>query len=233
MLDLLVVLTQIGLLDSASMIPVSIVTLAMLLGGPSPVVRSTALLLGVFTTYLVSGLLVLLGLQKIFDQISAYTLRVWENPKTEELVFQIAIGFVLCALASRIATGRKRRSEKSVKSGMTTGQAAVSGAVIVVTGLPGALPYFAAIDLILRSDVSLWQQTLALGYYNIVFISPLVAVMALVLLAGDRGKVFLDKIMRFIDAWGKTIVVALLLTLGIVLIADGAGWLLGHPLLPV
>ena len=232
MLDLLAVLTPIGLLDSASMIPISIVMLAVLLTGPSPLVKSTALLFGIFIAYLACGLLILLGLQNLFDQLSVYTLRVWKNPETEELVFQILIGIVLCVFGVRIATARKRRAQKQVASVMTAGQVGLSGAVVTLTGLPGALPYIAAIDLILRSDVTLLQQTLAVGYYNVVFVLPMVVIVVLCLIAGERSRAILDAIRSFIDAWGQRLIVILLLILGITLIADGVGWLLGRPLLP-
>ena len=78
-------LTPIALLDSTSIIPLCIVLLVILLGGPSPLVRSTALLVGIFLTYAVCGLLILFGLQSVFDALNAYALRVWQNPNSEEL----------------------------------------------------------------------------------------------------------------------------------------------------
>ena len=233
MLNLLSVLTPIGLLDSASMTPISIALLAVLLTGPHPLARSAALLLGICFAYLICGLLILLGLQSVFDQISAYTLRVWHNPETEELILQILVGLLLCTFGVRIATARRRRSDKPAASEMTARQALLTGAVITITGLPGAVPYLAAIELILRSDATQWWQILALGYYNIVFILPMVAVVVLCLLAGEHSRGILDAVRGFIDVWGQRLVVSLLLILGITLTADGVAWLLGHPLLPV
>ena len=83
MVNLLVILTPIGLLDSMSMIPVCIVIVVVLLAGPSPLLRSSALIVGIFVTYAASGVLILLGLQSVFDEISAYGLRLWKNPETK------------------------------------------------------------------------------------------------------------------------------------------------------
>ncbi len=233
MVELLVILTPIGLLDSTSMIPISIVIMVVLLAGPKPLLRSSSLIVGVFVTYVVTGLLILLGLQSVFDEISAYTMRLWKNPETEELIFQAVIGAVLLAFGVRIATARKRHIEKPVASDMTGIQALVAGAGLTIVGLPGAVPYFAAIDLILRTDVTLPQRMLALGYYNFVFVTPLVAIVALRLILGERSTGILDAIKQFFDGWGQRLIVALLLILGVVLVVDGIGWFLSHPLIPV
>ncbi len=134
MVELLMVLTPIGLLDSTSMIPLCIVILVVLLAGPSPLLRSSALIIGIFVIYVASGLLIFLGLQSVFDEISAYTLRLWKNPETEELIFQAVIGAVLLAFGVRIATARKSRTEKPVASDMTGIQALVAGAGITIVG---------------------------------------------------------------------------------------------------
>lgn len=233
MVELLVILTPIGLLDSMSMIPLCIVIVVVLLAGPRPLLRSSALIVGIFVTYAASGLLIFLGLQSVFDEISAYALRLWKNPETEELIFQVLIGAVLCAFGVRIATARKSRTEKPVASDMTGVQALLAGAGLTIVGLPGAVPYFAAIDLILRTDVTLLQRMLALGYYNFVFVTPLAAIVALRLILGERGTGILDAVKRFFDSWGQRLIAALLLMLGVVLLVDGIGWFLGHPLIPV
>ena len=54
---------------------------------------------------------------------------------------------------------------------MTPSQAWVMGAGATIAGLWGALPYFAAIDQILKADVSQVETMLALAYYNVVFIA--------------------------------------------------------------
>ena len=233
MVELLLILTPIGLLDSISMIPICIVILVVLLAGPQPLLRSSALIVGIYATYIACGILILLGLQSVFDEISAYTLRLWKNPETEELILQVLIGVVLSAFGLRIATARKRRTVKPVASDMTIVQALLAGAGLTIVGLPGAVPYFAAIDLILRADVTVFQRMLALGYYNFVFVMPLAAIVALRLILGEHSTGILDAVKQFFDSWGQRLIVALLLILGVVLVVDGIGWFLGHPLIPV
>ena len=233
MVELLTVLTSIGLLDSASIIPLCIVTLVVLLAGPSPFLRSVALILGIFAVYFACGFLILLGLQSAFDEINAYAVRLWKAPETEELIFQILIGIILFAFGLRITRGRKKRAEKPVASSMTALQALLAGAGLTIVGLPGALPYFAAIDLTLRAELTLMQRILVLGYYNIVFVAPLAAIVVLRLALGERSQSTLDEVKRFFDRWGQRVIVVLLMTLGVVLIVDGVGWVFGYPLIPV
>ncbi len=233
MTELLVVLTPIGLLDSTSIIPLCIVFLIVLLAGPNPIVRSSGLIFGIFVTYLVFGLLVLFGLQTFIDQIEAYIDRLWVNPNLEELILQIVIGLVLCAVAWRMIAKDKNSVERAAPSSMTAVQAFVSGAVLTIVGLPGAVPYFAAIDLTLRAELTTAEEIGALVFYNVVFVLPIAAIVFLRVVLGNRSQPLLDGIKRFFDTWGQRVIVALLVVLGVVLILDGIGWLLGYPLITV
>lgn len=233
MSELVLVLTPIALLDSTSIIPLAIVVLVILLGGPSPLIRSAALLSGIFVAYLACGVLILFGLQSVFDAVNTYALKVWQDPNTEELIFQILIGLVLGALGLRMALKREEKAGKEAPAAMTAGQAFLAGAGMTIVGLPGAVPYLAAIDLILRSDLTAAEEVIVLLVYNVVFISPLVAIAAVSLALGDRSKRLLDAIRDFFDTWGTRIIVILMILLGAVLVADGVGWFLGAPLIPV
>ena len=50
---------------------------------------------------------------------------------------------------------------------------------------------------------------------------------------GERADQLFDSVNRFIQVWGKRVIVTLLIALGAVMVADGVGWLFGHPLIPV
>lgn len=233
MSELVLVLTPIALLDSTSIIPLAIVLLVILLGGPSPLIRSAALLAGIFVTYLACGVLILFGLQSVFDAVNTYALKVWQDPNTEELIFQILIGLVLGALGLRMALKRGERAGKEAPAAMTTSQAFLAGAGMTIVGLPGAVPYLAAIDLILRGELTAGQDVIVLIVYNMVFLLPLVAIAAVSLALGERSKRLLDAIRGFFDTWGQRVIVVLMILLGAVLVADGVGWFLGAPLIPV
>ena len=207
--------------------------LIILLGGPRPLFLSTALLAGIFVTYLVCGLLVLFGLQSVFDTINAYGLKVWQDPNTEELIFQILIGFVLVLLGLRIARARKQQTEKKGPTAVTAGQTFLAGAGMTIVGLPGDVLYLAAINLILRGDLTTRQEVMVLFGFNIVYVAPLAAIVAMSLVLGERGHRLLQDTRGFFDRWGQRLIISLMLLLGALLIMDGVGWFLGTPLIPV
>ncbi len=233
MIELLTILFPIALLDSVSIVPLCIVVLVVLLAGPKPVLKSAAFILGIFVSYLACGVLVLLGLESVLDEVRAYTIRLWKSPETEELILQILIGIVLCAVGLRMALRGKKPTRQPVAIGMTTLQALGAGAALTIVGLPGAVPYLAAIDLVLREHLSLSREIVVLAYYNVVFVAPLAAIVGLRRVLGDRSQRFLDGTRRFLDTWGQRIIVVLLIVLGTVLIADGIGWFFDYPLIPV
>ncbi len=233
MIDLIPSLTSIALIDSLSIIPLCIVFLVVLLAGPQPVVRSMALIAGIFVVYLACGVLVLFGLQQVFDQINAYALRLWTSPYTEELIFQIVVGAALMAFGWHLAERRAPSSDSAGVSTMTAPRAWLAGAGLTLAGLPGAVPYVAAIDLTLRTDLTFVERLALLGYYNIVFAAPLVAIVAIRLVFARRADRILGAIRRAIDRWVPRVIVGLLIVCGGVLVADGIGWFLGYPLIPV
>lgn len=233
MAALLLLLAPIGLLDSTSMLSLCIVPLVALLAGSRPLFGASALVLGVLAANLACGLLVFFGLQSAFEAVHVYAVRVWNDPSTEELIFQIALGLVACAYGVRLAARRERARGAAAARSMTPAQAWLAGAGLTIVGLPGAVPYFAAIDLILRAELALAPQLAALAFYNAVFVAPLFAVLALRVILGARADRPLGAVKRVLGTWSRRAVVALLFLLGAVLVADGIGWFLGRPLLPL
>ena len=231
MAALLLVLTSIALLDSISIIPLSIVALAVLLAGPKPLLTSFSFILGTFSVYVVTGLLLLVGLQSIFEEFDIYVQQLSGAPNTEEIIFQIALGLLLCAFGLRLAKARRARSDKASAKVLSPARAFVVGMGLTFLGMPGGLPYFAAVDLILRSEVPMSRQVAAIVYYNVIFVSPLAAIVAIRMMFGERGQQILEAVKRFFDKWGQKLIVSLLVGLGLLLVADGIGWFLGYPLI--
>ena len=187
MIELLVILTPIALIDSTSIVPLCIVLLLVLLSGPAPLIRSSMLLVGIFVTNMVCGLLILFGLGSLFEALEATAIRVWKHPNAEELIFQILLGLLLIAFARRMARSRGGGAGKKVDRGMTGTQAFTAGLGLTIVGMPGAVPYFGAINLILRDQLPVAQSLGALAFYNLVFLAPLIALVTLRLILGARA----------------------------------------------
>jgi len=236
MIDLLVVLTPISLVDSVSMIPFGLLALAVLLSGSRPYAGAVAFVAGIFCSYLPAGLLLVLGLGPLFDRVSRWLAHWWSNPGTADMILGIVVGLLLVFVGYRIAVARpKKATEKAdnISEGATPGQAFMLGAGATIVGLWGALPYFAAADQIMKADLPAMQATLAIVYYNLIFILPLVVLLLIRAVAGERAAGLFDAVNRIFARWGKRVLSAALIVIGLVVLADSIGWLIGRPLLPV
>jgi hypothetical protein len=116
---------------------------------------------------------------------------------------------------------------------MTAPQAWLAGASLTIAGLPGAVPYLAAVDILLRTELSLAQSMLLIALYSFVFVVPLAAIVGIRLAIGARADPLIDAVRCFLDRWGPKLIVGLMVALGSLLVIDGIGWFFSHPLIPV
>jgi cytochrome c biogenesis protein CcdA len=233
MQTLFLVLASISLLDSTSMLPLAIPILIALLAGPRPYLASAAFLLGIFAVYFPAGVALTLGVEALLERVQPTLMEIAKNPSILHIALQIAIGGVMLGFGWKLASVRESHGDRGAGSGLSPAAAFGLGAGSMVVGLPGAFPYFAAVDQILRADRSAPASVLALLWYNGIFLVPLAAVPLLRILGGARADAFFARVAPWMDAWGRRVVIAVLVLLGAVGVADGVGWLFGHPLLPV
>ncbi len=106
-------------------------------------------------------------------------------------------------------------------------------ATVKFVGVPGAIPYFGAIDLILRADLDTPAAVAALLFYNLVFVAPHAALISIRVLLPTHSERTFAAVASFCEVWGKRLVILILLVPGGTLTADAIGWWLGQPLLPV
>ena len=235
MTELLLVLFPIALVDSISMLPVGVPVMLTMLAARRGLAACVAFLLGIFAVYLPCGIVIALGLGAVFERLGAWLAEAWaKTPGTSDLALQITVGLALLAFGWKLAGARQKRGQRAAeRSGLGPPQAFTLGAGLMIVGMPGALPYFAAVDQILRADASTTGAVLALLWYNAVFLLPLVLVPVLRLVLGARSQPFFDAVSRFSEVWGRRLIAAALLLLGGLLVADGVGWFLGRPLFPL
>jgi cytochrome c biogenesis protein CcdA len=230
--EIISALTTISLLDSASMITVATVPMIMLLSSQRPLQAAFAFIAGTFITYFALSVLVFLGLDSLVDAAEV-RFEEWKNsPRTVCLYVQIAIGLFLLGTAIAMMNPSKKPPERQPGS-VSPSSVFIFAATLIAVGLPGAIPLFAAIDVMLRADVRDATAVWLLLYYNIVFVLPLVALVIIRAALGDRSTPVFEAISNFLSAWGKRIVIVVLLLLGMALVADGIGWLLGRSFIPI
>ncbi|HGY55795.1 MAG TPA: hypothetical protein ENK44_08845 [Caldithrix abyssi] len=232
MIELLAILAPIALIDSLSVVPIASVPLVMLLGGRRPVAGSLAFLAGIFFTYFPFGVLLLFGLDAVFDRLANHFVAWWSRePDIGEVILQIIIGLLMVVYGGKLWNRRGKIQQETEQSAITPAQAFSMAALINITGMWGALPYFAAVAQILKADFSASGMLIALLFYNLVFALPLSAFLFLRLLIGERSQRWFESINVFLARWGGRILLIVLIGLGLLLIADGTGWLFGWPLI--
>ena len=196
--------------------PVLFALMVVTVSTTRPIANSTALLAGHTASYLVSGAIIAIGLNKIADR--------YNNPLPVDFVIELALG-LLClwaALASRDGAASKERTPERV---LTPLFCFSYGAVVNFIGVPFAIPYFAAVNQILKASLSAELSVSALIAYNIAYATPFLLVPILVVLIGERSKPVLTKISGLITSLVDKVMPVLLLFLGLALTADAIGYL--------
>jgi cytochrome c biogenesis protein CcdA len=129
-----------------------------------------------FTTYLLIGVLMVLGLGALLPSVS----------EEAGFVIQALIGLVLLAYG---LTGSRRPDSAPTAARPSAGSYAalvLLGVTVTVMELPTAVPYLGAIALISEAELSARAWVPLLVVYNIIFVLPPLALLAGHLLLKDR-----------------------------------------------
>ena len=233
MIALFLTLAAIALIDSLSMVPLAVVPMTVALGGKRPLAHASAFVAGIFIPYVLCGGLLLAGTEFLFETFGAYLARLWNQPNVLELSVQIVIGVVLLGSAWYLRKQRPTTTEQKQTPAATPVAMFLLGATLVLVGLPGAVPYVAAIERIARFAPGWGEAAGFLVFYNVLFVMPFVCLIGLRFLMPRHAeycfRVVADVALK---AMPHLIVWFFVLT-GVVLVADGIGWFVGYPLIPV
>lgn len=231
MTQLLLVLTPIGLLDAISIAPLASVPLLAILGGRARLRNSLALILGLFVPYMGLGVILLLGLSTIIGAVNARFEQWLHDPDALDMMLQLGVGLVMLSFGFKLERSRENEDDRGAGEDIGLGQAFSVGFVLTLVGLPGALPYFAAISEILRADLDVAGSLLALGWYNVVCSLPLWAIVVLRIVLGERSDAVFRALGAFLTRWSHRIIVTGLIVLGFLLVIDAMSWMKGQPLI--
>jgi len=231
--ELLGILTPIALLDAGSIIPVAVVPMAVFLATRRPYFTSLGYVAGIFLPYVGFGVVIAFGLGWVIDGLDAWFQRFYAEPNVVELVTQIVLGVAAVWFGTRLLSEPSQQATDEPEREATPADAFALGAGTILVGLPGALPYFAAIDQILRSDLDPGRNVIGLLYYNVVILLPLLAMMLMHATLGVSSRRLFERIAAFSTRWGGRAFAVLLLLFGAVMIVDGVSFLFFDlPLLP-
>ena len=214
------------------MVPIALVPILTLLASRRPMLSTGAFLVGIFASYLAIGVAIMFGLQGVFEAGRDYFQKWWADPEAPEYVVQIIVGAVLALVGWWFSAPPKEKSEKNVAPDVSPVGAFAFAVGINLVGAPGAIPYFAAIDKVLHADLSPALSVFALAIYNLTFTAPLIVIVIVKSLLGEKAEPLLNRFNDFMTNWGRRIVMVLIFALGVLLVVDGVMWFGGSPLLP-
>ena len=220
MTELWAILIPILLTDVVN--PVLFAFMVYAAGQDRPIINSTSLLFGHTAAYFAAGILLALGMEQFMERLA--------NPKRIDYVIQLIIGLPLLwiALRSRSDTG-KRPDETSLS--LTPAKSFGVGATVNFIGIPFAVPYFAALSQILKTDISEFEVVLALGVYNMAYALPFAVVPLMVGVLGERSRPILAKINEVLERISGYLMPVLLALIGLTLTVDAVVYLVtGDPL---
>ena len=210
MLELWTVLTPILLADVVN--PVLFAFMVYAVGTDRPLSNSVAALLGHTASYLGFGI----ALAFAFDFIMAGL----ANPKPVDFVISLVVGVLLLWVGWQSRVSSKQEKKEPQVEQLTPIKAFGIGAIINVIGLPFALPYFAALDQILKADLTITGSVMVIVGYNLLYALPFLLVPALVMMMGDRSRPLLTRINEKVDRISAYLLPAMLLLVGIALVVD-------------
>ena len=182
-----------------------------------PIANSSAFLAGHTGAYFISGIIIALGLEQITDRL--------DHPLRIDFVIELLIGLLLlwAALASR---NGKASEDKTPERELTPAYCFGYGAIINFIGVPFALPYFAAMDQILKANLSVELSLTAIAFYNLAYALPFLLVVLLVAVTGESSKPILDKISNLLVGLVDRFMPVILFLLGLALFADALTYLI-------
>ncbi|WP_027856579.1 GAP family protein [Marinobacterium jannaschii] len=214
MADIFAVLIPILIVDAVN--PVLFAFMVYAAGTERPVSNSSAILLGHTCAYFIVGIALALGLEQLTDRL--------ENPQLIDYIIGFLIGVLLIGVAFRSPNKSQKQEEPS--GTLTPIKALGLGAIVNFVGIPFALPYFAALDQILKADLAVIDSIMVLAAYNLFYALPFLIIPVLVKIIGKRSQSILGRINGIVERVSSYIMPILLALAGFVLVVDALKFML-------
>ena len=180
-----------------------------------PVLNSIAILLGHTLAYFCAGIVLALGLERIIHRL--------ENSQHIDFYIGLVVG-VLLLWVGLLLCRKSEKTERKENTALTPIKALGLGAVVNFVGIPFALPYFTALDQILKVNFAVTETLLLLLSYNILYALPFTIVPILVAILGARSQSILQSINTFLERVSAVLMPVILILLGGALVADAVNY---------
>ena len=191
--------------------PVLFAFLVYAAGSRKPVANSAALLAGHTLAYFSAGFFLALGFESLADRL--------ENPRDVDYVIGLIVGFLLLMVALR---SRNQSTRKPVEGSaeLTPLKALGIGAIVNFVGIPFALPYFAAVDQILKADLDATGAIAVLVGYNLLYALPFAIVPVATAVYREKSGPLLQRVNEAMEKISGYLMPVLLAAVGIALVID-------------
>ena len=136
---------------------------------------------------------------------------------------ELVAGVALLVVAFVLWRGRDRMA-RHLRGHETRigGSSILLGGGIMLVELPTAVPYFAVIAALADSGQSTSTQIGLLFLFNVAFIAPLLVILVVVQLAGERGARALERAHEYLHRRAPVLIPAAVLCIAVVLLVLGA-----------
>jgi len=210
---LLISLIPLAAIDSLN--PTTTALHVYLLITPNPLVRSITFILGIIAGYWTAGLLIALGFSKVIANLI--------NSGGQFIyAIQFIIGIILIIVGLKLnqSFGQQRtiKHPKSLKPMSTF----FLGVIAILWDIPTALPYIIAIERIVGAKISLLKLMSLLGFYNLIFVLPLIILLWIYIIMGNKSTVVLKRIDRQVAKWFPKILKVLMVCFGVLLVINSS-----------
>jgi cytochrome c biogenesis protein CcdA len=197
--------------------PVLFALLVFAAGTARPIANSVAMLAGHTLAYFCAGIVVSMGIEQFSARLA--------EPERIDFTLSgiVGLGLILAAVTAK-KSGAPTADEPAWE--LKPLRCFGFGAVVNFIGIPFALPYFAAVDQIIRADLSLTESLVVLGGYNLAYALPFLVVPLATAIAGPGAKSYLERINQLIERISDILMPWMFLLLGLALAADSGTYFL-------
>ncbi len=161
--------------------PSALVVTIYLLSQPGAVPRVLCYAAGILVSYLALGVALMLGVGTLFERFGA----AFDHPVAWGAQAVLGAGMLVFAIAAPKSSAASTRAPPTPRIGGLLGMV-VLGATVTAVELVTALPYFAAIAIMVGADLSVTVWAPLLLVYNLIFIFPPLALLGLHVVLGPR-----------------------------------------------
>jgi cytochrome c biogenesis protein CcdA len=222
--SLILILIPILLTDVIN--PALLAAVIFTLGSKRPLLNANAVLFGWLSLYFIAGIILALSLESISEFLA--------NPRPIDFYIEIVVGVLLIWLALRCfkkEDPRKKEKDYGEADSLKTSSAFWIGASINLIGMPFAIPYFAAIDQILKTDLEWFPAVMALLIYNLLYILPFTLLILIRSVYKEKSDHLFASINEKMEKLGNIILPLMLFAIGGILIVDAIKYFVtGEPL---